>query len=348
MNKNKSNIIVLNYIGVVQERNIRLFISSIISKKEMIKEEKVKAVLVSFKGIVYENNPKQLVVLLKELDKVSQTIGVSISLIDYSMELFNLLKKLTKTMKVRLFKNKNVANLFIDPKSYKESMCILLYDEDDENSQKISKELSMYGYTVIRAKDMTEFQERMHEEAHDIIITHSALNSKFTPSSSSSKSILALSKKLISNLPVFMDTAVETLVTFTGLEAKKSAHSIKGFDSSIDMKNICAVMNFKGDLEGSFTLVFPKNIAVIALESLLGETVEESDEDTLKDGVGELCNIITGSIKTVLDKKEIKVLFELPKTYNSLKDTQAYIGENNGVWIDMQLDGKAFYMFITK
>ncbi len=107
-------------------------------------------------------------------------------------------------------------------------------------------------------------------------------------------------------------------------------------------------MHFKGDLEGFFTLVFPKDIAIIALESLLGETVEENDIDTLRDGVGEFCNIITGSTKTAFDKKDIKIIFDLTKTSNSLKSTQGYIGENNGVWIDMQLAGKAFHMFITK
>ena len=347
MHSKISNLIVVNFIGVISERNIRLLSSSITSKEDKIKEKKIKGVLVSLKGIIYENNLKDLTVMVNELSKLSEKIGVSISFIDYNVELFKVLKKVAKTTKVKLFKNTNVANLFLDPKTFKEAMCVLVYDEDEENSKKLSSELSKYGYTVIRAKDTKEFQERMHEEAHDIIITQSALNEKLG-SKGSPKNSLALSKKLIVNLPVFMDTAVETLVSFTGLEAEKSAHSIKGFDTSLDVDNICAVMHFKGDLEGFFTLVFPKDIAIIALESLLGETVEENDLETLKDGVGEFCNIITGSTKTAFDKKDIKVIFDLPKTYNSLKTTQGYIGENNGVWIDMQLAGKAFYMFITK
>ena len=241
-------------------------------------------------------------------------------------------KEITKTNKVASFtfncetsnisiKNINVANLFLDPKTFKEAMCVLVYDEDEENSKKLSSEQSKYGYTVIRAKDTKEFQERMHEEAHDIIITQSALNEKLS-SAGTSKNVLALSKKLIVNLPVFMDTAVETLVSFTGLEAEKSSHSVKGFNTSLDEDNICAVMHFKGDLEGFFILVFPKDIAIIALESLLDETILFSDVETLKDGVGEFCNIITGSTKTAFDQKGIKVIFELPKTYSSLKATQ--------------------------
>jgi len=347
MHSKNSDLMVVSYNGVIQDRSNRLLESSILSKKDMLKNKDIKCILVSLKGVMYEGDPNVVIMMVKHLNVLSENLEISISLIDYSIDLFKILKKCTKTTKIKLFKNINVANLFLDPKKFKEGMCVLVYDDDEENSKRLSSELSKYGYSVIRAKDPKEFQERMHEEAHDIIITQSALNEKLG-NTTSSKNMLSLSKKLISNLPVFMDTAVETLVSFTGLEAEKSSHSIKGFDTSLDVDNICAVMHFKGDLEGFFTLVFPKDIAIIALESLLGETVEENDIETLKDGVGEFCNIITGSTKTAFDKKDIKVIFDLPKTYNSLKATQGYIGENSGVWIDMQLAGKAFYMFITK
>jgi CheY-specific phosphatase CheX len=347
MYSTNSDVIVVNYNGVIQDRSNRLLESSILSKKDMLDNKNIKAIIVSLKGVIYEGDANAVINMVKYINYLSQKLKTSISIMDYSMELFKILKKCTKTTKIKLFKNISVANLFLDPKAYKEGMCILVYDEDEENTKKISAELSKYGYSVIRAKSPEEFQERMHEKTHNIVITQSALNEKLA-NATSSKNALSLSKKLITNLPVFMDTAVETLVSFTGLEAQKSAHTIKGFDTSLDVDNICAVMHFKGDLEGFFTLVFPKDIAIIALESLLGEKVEANDLDTLKDGVGEFCNIITGSTKTAFDKKDIKIIFDLPKTYNSLKATQGYIGENNGVWIDMQLAGKAFYMFITK
>jgi CheY-specific phosphatase CheX len=347
MNVKSRNIAVVNFMGVVEERNARLIQSLIISKLEMYKEQKIKAILVSFKSAVYKENTDGLVSLVKILDSFAKNTGLGVAIIDYDIELYKILKRVVKGTKIKLFKNTDVATLFLDPKVYKRAICVLVYDEDEYNSKELSTELSKYGYSVIRAKDSKEFQERMKEKAHDIIITQSALNEKIT-NAVESKNKLLLSKKLIVNLPVFMDTAVETLVSFTGLHAQKSAHSIKGFDTSIDADNICAVMHFTGDLEGYFTLVFPKSLAVITLESLLGEEISDDDMDTLRDGVGEFCNIITGSIKTAFDRKEIKLLFDLPKTYNSLKATQGHIGQNNGVWIDMQLADKPFYMFITK
>lgn len=347
MNVKSKKIAVVNFLGIVEERNVRLIQGLIVSKLEMYKEQNINSILVSFKSAVYKENTKALISLVKTLDAIAKNTQLSIAIIDYSVELFKILKKIAKTTKVKLFKSQSVATLFLDPKLYKKAICILLYDEDEENSKSLSAELSKYGYSVIRVKDPHEFKDRMNEKAHDIIITQSSLNEKIT-NVAESKNKLLLSKKLIVNLPVFMDTAVETLVSFTGLQAQKSAHSIKGFDTSIDVDNICAVMRFSGDIEGYFTLVFPKSLTVITLESLLGETIDESDIDTLRDGVGEFCNIITGSIKTAFDKKDIKLLFDLPKTYNSLKTTQNYIGQNNGVWIDMQLADKPFYMFITK
>ncbi len=347
MNVKSRNIAVVNFMGIIEDRNARLIQGLIISKLEMYKEQKIKAVLVSLKSAIYKENSEALVFLVKLLDALAKSTELSFAIIDYDIELFKILKRVAKGTKVKLFKNTDVATLFLDPKVYKKTICVLLYDEDEHNSKDLASELSKYGYSVIRAKDQKEFQERMQEKAHDIIITQSALNEKMK-NASESKGKLLLSKKLIVNLPVFMDTAVETLVSFTGLQAQKSAHSIKGFDTSIDVDNICSVMHFKGDLEGYFTLVFPKSLAIIALESLLGEKISDNDMDTLRDGVGEFCNIITGSIKTAFDRKDTKLLFDLPKTYNSLKATQGHIGENNGVWIDMQLADKPFYMFITK
>ncbi len=345
-----SDIVVINYNGVIKESTNELMQNSIKYQIGAIKEDKISDVLVSLKNAVYEDDINALKSLAKTLASLSLKLSIPISFIDYSMKLYPLLQKVTKKTKLKLFKNISAAKLFLTPKEFKEGMRVLIYDKDESNSIGLSKELSKYGYTVIRANDIEEFKKRMtDEDDHDVVITHSALNANGDIKKTyGSENALLLSKKLILNLPVFMDTAVETLVSFTGLESRKSKHGIKRFDTNLQMKTICAVMRFEGDLEGFFTLVFPRDIAVVALESLLGEIVSQDDIEVLKDGVGEFCNIITGAIKTVLSKKEIKMTFDLPKTYSSLEETDGFIGHNNGVWIDMQLAGKPFYMFITK
>ena len=75
MQSKSNNLIVINFIGLIQERNVKLLESSIVSKQKMIKDKKIKGILVSLKGIIYENNQKDLSNMVKKLDKICQSIG---------------------------------------------------------------------------------------------------------------------------------------------------------------------------------------------------------------------------------------------------------------------------------
>ena len=347
MNSLNNEIIKLSYNGIIEDRRTKMLINSIVSQIDTAIDKKIRGVLVSLKVTTYENNRKSIASMVKQLSLLSKKINISISLIDYSIPLYQVLKILTQSTKIKLFKTSNAAKLFLDAKAFKKDIDVLIFDKDEENAKKLSQELVKYGYTVIVIKNDDEYNEHIKNKHYDLVVTHSTLNMDLT-TSKSSENPLILSKKLISNLPVFMDTAVETLVSFTGLDAHKSAHSIKRFNIKLTTNVISAVMHFNGDIDGSFVLVFPMDIALIAMESLLGEKIDEKDIESIMDGVGEFCNIITGSTKTALSNNDVKVVFELPKKFTSLKSTLEDIGNNNGIWIDMQLAGKPFYMFITK
>lgn len=344
-NKN-SKYIVVTYCGLITERSNQLLENSIVYQLKIAKKSGIKDILVSMQSVISKSTVEDVSALVAQMENLRKRLDITISFINYSMQLYRLLRGATKKTKIRLFKNIAVANLFLD--SNKQGLRILVYDKDEANSKQISKELAKYDYDVIRAKDLNEFQVRMKDESdHDMIVTHSTLNMAFS-GAKVKVNTLSLSKELIVNLPIFMDTAVETLVSFTGLKAKKLSHGIKRFKTDLSVDIICAVMSFEGDMDGFFTLIFPRDIAVITLESLLGEKVEIDDLETLRDGVGEFCNIITGSIKTALINKDIKIVFTLPKTYISMQETDNFISHNSGIWIDMQLADKPFYMFITK
>lgn len=334
---------VVDFRDTINPRSIKILMSTIITK---VQSQNMKNILISLKSCKY-NDSKDISLLTHEISKIALKMKTSIDFIDYSEELFTDLKNVITNTKIKLYKNKKIAALFIKVGAFEEDTKVLVFDENEENSKKIYFELCKYGYIIERAQTMKEFLAGINSESYDIIVSRTFLNIS-DENKQANKTTLTLSKKVIINLPVFMNKAAETLVSFTGLESQKVSHSIKKFDSSVDTNSIVAVMQFKGDLEGFFTLVFPRNIAITALESLLGETIKENDTSTLTDGVGEFCNIITGAAKTEFDSKNIKVVFELPKTYASLNDAQKQLGNNNGVWMDMELAGKAFYMFITK
>lgn len=335
---------IIDFKDTIDENSIKKLKRDIITKVQV---QKIANILISLTSFRYLNNLKSLTLLINELEKIAQKIGAAIDFINYSEGLFSILKKITLGTGIKLYKNQDIATLFIKLGAFKDETKVLVFDEDEVNSKKLYFDLCKHGYLIDRAKNMKEFLSGINDDSYDIIVSRTMLN-KRSEQKTVNKNTLTISKKVIINLPIFMNKAAETLVSFTGLEAKKISHSIKQFDTTKDTNSICAVMQFTGDLEGYFTLVFPRKIAVTALESLLGEKIKEDDTATLTDGVGEFCNIITGAAKTEFDSKNIKVVFALPKTYPSLNDTHQHVGNNNGVWMDMNLSGQAFYMFITK
>lgn len=341
----KNGIIKLEYDGEISEEKNISFSHTIKKQVHSIEKDKIKALFVSLKKITY-NDPRKLAELIKHLDKDSKTLDVVIGLYNYDEKSYKIAKVMAQKTNIELFNNLDTIRLFINPKSFKRGLSILIFDENKENENNMAHELSSLGYAITKAKDETDLKKLLESKKYEFCVTQSFLGQKLDEKSKN-KPTLKLSKNLIINLPVFMDTAVETLVTFTGLKAQKLSHSITSFNSDLMSDIVCSIMKFKGDLSGSFVLVFPKETAIKALEEILGEKIKIDDIDTITDGVREFCNTITGSTKTHLSKKNVKVLFELPRSYTSLKQVRNIISDHNGIWINMQLDEKPFYMFIT-
>lgn len=343
----QNSIIIFHYNEKIEEHKNIVFINALLNFKNLIVEKQIRGIFISIKNIPHSNENIHFEDFLKQLDKASQKLTIPIALGDYDKATFDKLKSLTSQTQVKLFQNITAATLFLNPGSFKKQLSILVYEEDAQNVDKLSSELVKLGYVVVHAQDLVDFKQKASLKNYDMTITQNAINLKESTLNPIAKS-LPLSKQLILNLPTFIDTAVNSLVTITGLEAQKIKHDIMPFNEKLGREVIIAAMKFKGDISGSFFLIFPRDIAIIALESMLGESIDSDDMDSITDGIGEFCNIITGSAKAIFSNKEIKVLFELPKTYTSLKSAMNDTSGDNGIWIDMQLNGKPFYMFVTK
>ena len=343
------SILIFYYNETILESRNNVLYNTILGQQATLKEKGIKGIFISLKNTPYSPLVKedpQLALLVKSLDKLASAIQLPIALGDYKKECFFYLKKVSTHTSIKLFQNFHTAVLFFNPTVYKKDMAVLIYDEDHDNVTKISSELAKLGYSIVHAQNAEDFKLKASAKKYDLTITHTAINEHKT--STSPTQTLGLSKQLIMNLPVFIDTAVNSLVTITGLEAQKIKHEIRPFNDKIPSQVIIAAMKFKGDISGVFFLIFPRELSVIDLEAMLGESVSIEDTAGIVDGVGEFCNIITGSAKAIFSNKNIKVLFELPKTFTSLQVALGSTSDANGVWIDMQLNEKPFYMFITK
>lgn len=349
-NSIQQSILIFNYNETILESRNTVLFNTIVGQQATLKEKGIKGVLVSLKDTPYSPLQKEdpnLANLVKQLEKLSHVIALPVAIGDYKRDTFVYLKKLSCNTSVKLFQNINTAILFFNPKAFnKKELAVLIYDEDKENADKMATELVKLGYSIVHARTLEDFKIKASAKKYDMTITHTAINQNASKPQTSQG--LALSKQLVLNLPVFIDTAVNSLVTITGLEAQKIKHEIRPFNEKIPPQVIIAAMKFKGDISGIFFLIFPRELALVALEAMLGESLEADDTAAIVDGVAEFCNIITGSAKVTFSGKNLKVLFELPKTYLSLQVALNDTLGSNGVWIDMQLDEKPFYMFITK
>lgn len=341
-----NSLLVFNYNGALsQERNTMAY-TALLNLGATLKERNIKGIFISLKNASVPNENVNLEHFVTLMDKLSQKIGFTIALGDYKKETFSALKKLSSPTQVKLFQDLNSAVLFLNPQFFKKKLTILLFDEDKSNADKLTSALLKLDYSITHAKSIQELKEKALTKAYDMTITQNCLN--LAKSNFLLQPSLSLSKELIMNLPVFIDTAVDSLVTITGLEAQKIKHAIKPFDAKIDTNVLIASMKFKGDLSGNFFLLFPRPVACSAIEAMLGESIDIEDTPVIVDGVAELCNIITGAAKVIFSNKKMKVLFELPKTYLSLSLALNDATDNNGIWIEMQLQNKPFYMFLTR
>lgn len=342
----QNSLLLFNYDDAVEENRNNVVYNTLLSLHATLQEKESKGIFISLKNAPRLNNDHHLEHLVKQMDKLSLKLKIPVALGDYKRETFAYLKKISAHTQVKLFQNINAAVLFLNPRFFKKQLSVLLYDEDEANADRLSAELLKLSYSVTHTKTIDDFKAKASAKVYDMTITQNCLN--LAKSSLAAQPSLSLSKELILNLPVFIDTAVDSLVTITGLEAQKIKHAVREFDTQIDSNILIASMKFKGDISGNFFLVFPRSLAQAALEAMLGESVDGDDTTALVDGIAELCNIITGGAKTTFSAKQIKVLFELPKTYISLQLALKDTSEGNGIWIEMQLQNKPFYMFVTK
>ncbi len=338
----QNEIIICQISEIYNEKSNALLINTLLSFKSTYEDRAIKGIFISLKKTPLHHS-SILESFIKQLDKASHTLHYPIALGDYTKKDFEILKVCTANTQLKLFQNIPTATLFLNPKAVQRELHILLYDEDEQNAQKISSALTVNGHHVIYARSIDDFKQKASAQSYNMTIMQNCLNLK---ESTLNKPALSLSKELIINLPSFIDTAVNSLVTITGLEACKIKHEIRPFATVTD-NIVIASMRFKGDIAGNFFLIFPRSLALLALEAMIAESIEENDDETILDGIGEFCNIITGGVKAIFSNKKMKVLFELPKTYLSLNVAISNTSSTNGIWIEMALDKKPFYMFVT-
>lgn len=339
----KDKIVYIDYPGEFSQRDNIFLFQELTLLKEPIRSRNIEGIYINIKDTSIPEN--KLNDFIDSLQEISNKINCMISLGEYPSYTYESLRDATKKSSIKLFKTKAIAMLFFNPKLYSKKLKVLLFDDGDEfEIDKQSSYLTRYGHDIIYTKDKKEFEETLTQGLADFSINQTKLNKDFQ-GLQNQKTSFTLNKNTILNLQTFIDTAVDNIDTLTSMKSKKVSHSVSEFKTDIGNDIVSSIMKFKGDLSGSFVLIFPNKLAQEAVEKMLDDDSE--DLISIRDGIGEFCNIITGNTKTKFQKKDIKVLFELPKTYTSIEATKKDLPNSKGIWIDMEIEKNPFYIYIA-
>lgn len=100
----------------------------------------------------------------------------------------------------------------------------------------------------------------------------------------------------------FIEGTIITVKTMCNLSVEKGKPFLKGTDST-EIIEIAGVIGLASSaFQGTITLTFPKNVFLVLMNNMLGESFTEITQD-LEDGAGELLNVIYGHAKRVLNSQ---------------------------------------------
>jgi len=226
-----------------------------------------------------------------------------------------------------------LCRLAIAGAEYGATFIIAGFDENKLGEQ-VKKDFETAGFLFKKALDDVWTDEDILKE------------SKSAASINKKEKKRTLSKQTIQALPVFIESAVETIEVMTGMKSQKESVKMAKLNlGSLDGEFISSSMAFYGNIEGMIALIFRKDIAVKACSILMGSAVVTDDE--VLNTLGELVNILMGKSKIALAIKNTQVSMTLPRTFGSIDDISSVFGDKEGVTVEFKFGNSQFLFFLT-
>jgi CheY-specific phosphatase CheX len=108
----------------------------------------------------------------------------------------------------------------------------------------------------------------------------------------------------------FLDVVVRYLRSTVGVEAVATAIA----EPLAASQTIAVALDFRGDVRGPVTWVFPRPIALELVRRLMCEP--HPPDETATDGATELANILTGRASEVLERHGFQCEFGVPRLHS--------------------------------
>ncbi len=120
----------------------------------------------------------------------------------------------------------------------------------------------------------------------------------------------------------FLTATVNVLKTMAFVEPKPGKPFIK--KDKIALGDVTGIIGLSGDVTGTLSITFEENTIKHILSNMFGEEVKEIN-DEVRDGVGELTNMICGDARKMLQQQGINIKAAIPSIVSGKNHTIQHI-----------------------
>ena len=112
-------------------------------------------------------------------------------------------------------------------------------------------------------------------------------------------------------------------------------------NKSMLTNSISGIIGLAGNTKGLLAIHLPVSVALAVTTGFLGMDVDEIDED-VRDAIGELANMLGGSIKSAIDPKGSEIQLSMPSSISGEEYSIDCIADAQEITVPFELNGATF------
>jgi chemotaxis protein CheX len=143
----------------------------------------------------------------------------------------------------------------------------------------------------------------------------------------------------------YVSSVLDLMTTMAGMHVERKDLFLK--KNYRLFGDISGIMNFSGRIEGSVTVSFTEELAKEVVAKIMGISSSDITDDDLRDGVGELINIISGNAKAALSETEFSHEIALPAVIRGMGHEIRHPDGAPCMVVLFEAEGKPFAVLVS-
>lgn len=141
------------------------------------------------------------------------------------------------------------------------------------------------------------------------------------------------------NSQYIIDSTQEIFSSMIMLEVSPGEPYRRG--NSMLENSVSGIIGLAGSIKGLLAIHMPNPVALAVTSAFLGMDVDEIDED-VRDAVGELANMLAGSLKAALDPKGSEIKLSMPSAIHGEEYSVNCLANAENLTVPFDFEGKTF------